>query len=256
MNFWQGSFLGAISLSFDDGMQSQMEFAIPEMDSRGIKATFYLNPREVILNNNQLTWSESLERWIPHQSSGHEIGNHTVNHPCSLNINADWLKDKNILTWDIQKIEKDILEAQARINTVFPSQETNSFAYPCYESSVGRGPTRQSYTPIVARYFSAARAKGELRGDLANDPEFCDLHHLSSWPVERQPAALMIGLVEQAVRLGRWGIFTFHGIQEGHLPVGSTDFVELLNYLAFRKNDIWVAPVAKIAQYVTSRQVR
>jgi hypothetical protein len=57
------------------------------------------------------------------------------------------------------------------------------------------------------------------------------LHCLSSWAVERQRGDFMIGLVEQAVSLGRWSIFTFHGIQEGRLPVRITDFIELLDYL-------------------------
>ena len=195
-----------------------------------------------------------LARWAPYQMKGHEIGNHTVNHPCSLNINADWLKSKNLLDWNLEKIENDMLEAQDRIKFVLKTQTVNSFAYPCYESTIGRGLERKSYTPIVAKYFPGARAKGELRGDLANDPIYCDLHHLSSWPIERQPGAMMIGLVEQAVRLGRWGIFTIHGIQEGHLPIGITDFLELLDYLEYRRDEIWVAPVATVSLYLQEVQ--
>ena len=256
MFIWPESYRGAISISFDDGMESQLNIAIPELDMRDFKATFYLNPRDSSFNSQTISWKESLMRWVPHQSKGHEIGNHTVNHPCSLNTNSNWQKGKNMLNWNLENIEKDIVEAQNRIQSVFSAQKQNSFAYPCYESSVGRGLSRISYTPVVAKYFPGARAKGELRGDLANDPSYCDLHHLSSWAVERQPGAMMIGLVEQAARLERWGIFTFHGIQEGHLPVGNTDFQELLNYLDYRRNEIWVAPVAEVALYINDTLTR
>ena len=254
MHIWPDSYQGAVSLSFDDGMDSQLNFAIPEMNDRGLLGTFYLNPRDTTRNNHRETWTECLKQWVSHQDRGHEIGNHTINHPCSLNINADWQKNNNLLDWNLDMIEKDILEAQKRLDTIFPRQKSNSFAYPCYESSVGRGLSRKSYTPIVAKYFSGARAKGELRGELANDPLYCDLHHLSSWAVERCTGAFMIGLVEQAVKHGRWGIFTIHGIHEGHLPVGSTDFLESIDYLNFRKNDVWTAPVNTISLYVQNLQ--
>jgi peptidoglycan-N-acetylglucosamine deacetylase len=251
MGFWPDNYQGAISISFDDGMQSQLGFAVPALNERGIKATFYLNPRGIdddILSEG--SWQERLEPWAAVQKMGHEIGNHSLMHPCSLNIKADWLEGRNLLEWDLARIEADILEAQRRIKIVFPAQQYTSYAYPCYESTVGKGEHRQSYVPIVARNFIAARANGELRGELANDPRYCDLHHLSSWPVERQQGAFMVGLVEQAVAAGLWGIFTIHGIHESHLPIGGSDFIELVDHLARRQAAVWVAPVAEIGAYI------
>ena len=251
MSFWPQDTQGAISLTFDDGMSSQFKIALPALNERGLKATFYLNPRGCEEDSNcEESWRESLGKWTPAFQAGHEIGNHSLLHPCSLNINDAWLEGKNLLDWSLERIESDVLEAQRRIITCFPEQKHTSYAYPCYESTVGRGINRQSYVPLIAREFIAGRAKGELRGELANDPVYCDLHHLSSWPVERQPGAFMIGLVEQAIALGRWGIFTFHGIQEGHLLVGDTDFIELLDHLIRRKDAVWVVPVAEVALFI------
>ncbi len=36
---------GAVSLTFDDGLHSQLEVAVPLLTDRGLRATFYLNPR-------------------------------------------------------------------------------------------------------------------------------------------------------------------------------------------------------------------
>ena len=251
MGFWPGNYQGAISITFDDGMKSQLQFALPALNERGMRATFYLNPRGSDEDDSRPdSWQEALEPWVAAQKMGHEIGNHSVMHPCSLNIHAAWLEGKNLLEWDLARIETDILEAQRRIKSVFPAQQYTSYAYPCYESTVGKGEQRQSYVPVVARNFIAARAKGELRGELANDPLYCDLYHLSSWPVERQPGAFMVGLVEQALAAGLWGIFTIHGIHESHLPIGDTDFIELVDHLARRKEAVWVAPVAEIGAYI------
>lgn len=251
MTYWPRTYQGAISLTFDDGLPSHLDIVAPQLNSRNLSATFYLNPKtESPEADTPANWQKTLEKWRPIQAGGHEIGNHTLTHPCSLNVNMPWQMGKNLISWTLDQIETDILEAQRRISLMFPEQKTNSFAYPCYESTLGCGPERKSYTPVVAKYFVAARARGELRGDLANHPLYCDLHHLSSWNVERQAGAFMIGLVEQAISHHLWGIFTFHGVNEGRLSVGEYDFLELVDHLVRRSDVVWVAPVATIATHI------
>lgn len=250
MSFWPNNYSGAISLSFDDGLDSHLRVAVPSLDQRGLRATFYLTP-QAKPGSWRSTWRRALKPWQSVSKAGHEIGNHSLSHPCSLNIRVDWAK--NLLDMTLEDIRADLTSAQDRLQSVFPHQVHTSFAYPCYETSVGRGAERTSYVPLVASMFAAGRRSGELRAELANDPQYCDLHCLSSWCVERQSGAFMVGLVEQAVALGRWGIFTFHGIQEGHLPVGDSDLAELLDYLVTRRERVWVAPVAEIAAYIAAK---
>ncbi len=64
---------GAVSLTFDDGAQSQLDRAIPILNEHNLKATFYLNPRG--------DWKTRLASWREVALAGHEVGNHTVNHP-------------------------------------------------------------------------------------------------------------------------------------------------------------------------------
>jgi hypothetical protein len=250
---WPENYASAISLTFDDGYPSHLDFVVPNLDRRGLRATFYLTPQGSESTTSPRSWRRVLKRWLPVSRAGHEIGNHSLTHPCSLNIQVDWAA--NLLDMTLDDIRADLETAQERLRTVFPHQEHTSFAYPCYETSVGHGLERVSYIPLVARMFVAGRRSGELRGELANDPRYCDLHCLSSWCVERQAGATMIGLVEQTAVLGRWGIFTFHGIHEGHLPVGDTDLVELLDHLVRQRQRIWVAPVAEIAVYIAAHKV-
>jgi hypothetical protein len=251
MAIWPGGNCAAVSLTFDDGMRSQRETAFAILQDAGLRATFYLNPvgteESAEIGDS---WVEGLENWLPVAAAGHEIGNHSLLHPCSLNVYSEWIAQRNLQAWTLERLQADVLEAQRRIRQVFPNQRETSFAYPCYEDSVGKGKTRTCYTPFIADHFTAARFKGELSSDLANDPLVCDLHHLSSFPAERLSGAAMIGLVEGAAILGRWSIFTFHGIQEGHLPVGDGDLRQLAAYLARRSGEIWVAPVAEIGAYL------
>ena len=74
---WPNGKQAALSLSFDDARASQLDAALPLLDRANLKATFYINfnlakPR--------------LKDWQTVAANGHEIGNHSVYHPCAGNF--------------------------------------------------------------------------------------------------------------------------------------------------------------------------
>jgi peptidoglycan/xylan/chitin deacetylase (PgdA/CDA1 family) len=233
---WPESATGAVSLTFDDAMPSQLNRAIPILEEFGLRGTFYVNPNDA--------WMKNAAPWVEAASRGHEIGNHTLGHPCSQNF-AFIAPGRGLESMTLESIEADIVEAEARLNRVLPGQP-RSFCYPCYQDYVGQGAERQSYVPVVARHFIAGRGRGEV----ANDPATIDLHYLGSWPVERSSGPELVGMVEQAASQGRWAILTFHGVQEGHLMVGEGDFRELCQHLSLHRERIWTAPVVQVAQRI------
>lgn len=242
---WPASCQGAISLTFDDGLASQLNIAIPMLDNYGLQATFYVNPRD--------NYQEQLIPWRAAALTGHEIGNHTVSHPCSKNF--AFISDagrRGLEEMSLNDIEQEIIEAGRRISAVIPEQRATSYGYTCYQPFVGRGPTRQSYVPVVAKHCVAGRGRGER----PNDPRYCDLWYLWSTPCERMTGTELVGLAEQAIAQGRWAILTFHGINDGHLHVAEGDLQELCAHLAHHRERVWTAPVATIAQQVGSFQAR
>jgi peptidoglycan/xylan/chitin deacetylase (PgdA/CDA1 family) len=230
-----------VSLTFDDGHPSQLEKAIPMLDNADLCATFYLPPQ-----GEGDTWRPRLAPWRSAALSGHEIGNHTVAHACPNSYSPDPASHGGLEDLSLEEIEADVLRAEERLRAVFPEQAERSFAYPCYMSYVGSGSTRQSYVPIVARHFVAARGLGER----PNNPANCDLHYLHSWDAARRSGAELIGLVENSVMQGRWAILTFHGLESTHLPVAPSDFRELAVHLDQHRQRIWTAPVVTVAQRV------
>jgi len=76
---WPRGIRGAVSLTFDDARLSQIDTLIPILDRAGVKGTFYLSM-------NNLT--QRLEGWKKAVRNGHEIGNHTLTHPCTGNYPA------------------------------------------------------------------------------------------------------------------------------------------------------------------------
>lgn len=234
---WPAGCEGAVSLTFDDGMPSQLERAVPLLKDHGLTGTFYINPRGD-------DWKSKLEPWRAVAQAGHEIGNHTVNHPCSCAFKEQ--REGGLEQMTLDDIETEIAEGKRRIMAAIPEQKACTFCYPCYHAHVGEGPTRQSYVPIVAGYHPAGRGKG----DYGNHPVTADLHHLYSFPVERYAASEMIGLIEEYAAQGRWTILTFHGIHAGHLSVADVDFIGVCKHLQINKNRLWTAPVITVTDRI------
>ncbi len=242
---WPAHCQGAVSLTFDDGTASQLALAIPLLDKYGLHATFYVTPRD--------NYREQLLPWRAAAQTGHEIGNHTISHPCSKNF--AFISDtgrRGLEEMSLDDIEYEIVEAGRRISEVIPEQTATSYGYTCYQPFVGRGATRQSYVPVVAKHCVAGRGKGER----PNDPRYCDLWYLWSTPCENMNGAQLVGLTEQAATQGRWTILTFHGVNDGHLHVTNGDLEELCAHLAHNRDRIWTAPLATIAQHVQRFQTQ
>lgn len=75
---------GFVTLAFDDGWNSQYVYAVPKLDSVGIKGSFYIITDEMI-NASEQYMNTSYVLDLYH--GGHEIGSHTRTH-CSLTGNT------------------------------------------------------------------------------------------------------------------------------------------------------------------------
>ena len=247
---WSANHQAAVSLTFDDGSASHLDIAIPILEEYDLPGTFYINPRGDDWDQRYLPWREAA-------LAGHEIGNHTIQHICTRNFG--WNTDKYLETVSLEEIETDVLEAERRLNALIPEQQTRTFCYPCYQSYVGEGINRQSYVPIIAKRFPAARGLGEA----ANHPLLAELHYLTSSVVAGwMSGSDLCGLVEKGTAGGRWLILTLHGLQtepnSGNsltplfhgAPLPADCFRELCKYLAERRAEIWTAPVVTVAQKI------
>lgn len=235
---WPGSCRAALSLTFDDGLPSQLA-AVSMLEEAGLQGTFYVNPRD--------DFRTALAPWRDVAARGHELGNHTVTHPCSGMFDFARQPGRRPLEeMDLHDIERNISLARRRLEILCPEQGAVSFAYPCYQAFVGRGAAHQSYVPIVLKHCAAAR----VRGERFNDPWHCDLHYLASAPCEGKSGTEMVDMIETCIQQGRWGILTFHGIDEGHLSITAGALQHLVAHLADRQTAIWIGTVCAVARHV------
>ena len=73
MKFKDGK-IGAYSLQFDDSTLSQANFAIPQLNWRGLVGTFFINPGKPKYQETKYTWEVICPKFA------HELTNHTVHH--------------------------------------------------------------------------------------------------------------------------------------------------------------------------------
>jgi len=135
----------ALSLTFDDARLSQIDKGLPILDSYGVKATFYLSPNRMI---------EKVDGWKKAVSNGHDIGNHSIAHPCTGNFS--WSQDKALEDYTLVQMSQELDSANRLINLVL-GITPSSFGYPCGQTYVGRGLETESYVPLVSAMFETGR---------------------------------------------------------------------------------------------------
>ncbi|MHC4986686.1 MAG: polysaccharide deacetylase family protein, partial [Planctomycetota bacterium] len=160
---WPDGVEAAVSLTLDDGRESQLVHGLPVLDRHYVKGTFYLSPSSADPN---------LDAWKRVAEAGHEIGNHSLSHVCSGNFawGCPTLEDMTL-----DEMEADIVAGRDGLAERF-GRVPRTFAYPCGEDFVGRGEDCRSYTPLVAKYHIAGR---RFREETFNDPSFSDLARLT-----------------------------------------------------------------------------
>ncbi len=236
---WPGGYECAVSLTYDDGNETQLEIAAPRMEERDFHGTFYLCC-------GRDGWEGLLERFVALDEAGHEIGNHTIGHTCSRNF-RDEPGAAGLETMSLEEIEEDVLEAERRLDMFVPREE-RSFAYPCYMTHVGAGERRQSYVPVIAKHFIAGRSMGEY--GFSNSPHNCDLACLASQPTEHMRGEQIVGIMDHNLVRGRWLILTMHQIAGARLGTPPPEFERMLDWLDRHRERVWVGPVAEVAGHL------
>lgn len=233
---WPAGKSVAVSLTFDDARTSQVEGGTSLLDQYGVKATFYVVPGQV---------KERLEGWKKATASKHEIGNHSLNHPCSGNF--PWARSKALENYSLEQMRKELTEANKEIETLL-GVKPQVFAYPCGQTFVGRGANTKSYVPIVAELFVTGR--GWL-DEGPNDPAFCDFAQLTGMEMDGKTFDEILPILKSAKKNQQWVVLAGHEMGEaGQQTTRLSMLKKLIEYAQDPANGIWLAPVGTVANYI------
>lgn len=230
----------ALSLSFDDGRDSQPLVGVPLLDEYGVKATFYIVPPRA---------AQQLEGWKKTVASGHEIGNHSVNHPCSGNF--VWARPTALEDYTLAQMRAELREANQQTQALLGVTPT-VFAYPCGATFVGRGVNTQSYVPVVAELFQSGRL---WLSEAPNSPDYCDFAQLTGMESDGKDFDQILPLIEAARQSGQWVVLAGHDIGEGGRQTTRVAMLrQLIRYAQNPANGIWLATVGEVGTYVQGKR--
>ena len=230
----------AISLSFDDARASQVDAGTALLDQYGVKGTFYVVPNSV---------KHRLEGWKRAVTSGHEIGNHSFNHPCTGNF--PWSRQKAIENYTLKQMRNELILTNKAIKELL-GVEAEVFAYPCGQTYIGRGENTKSYVPVVSKLFLSGR--GWL-DEGPNAPQFCDLAQLTGMEMDGKDFDQILPLIENAKKSGAWLVLAGHEMgASGNQTTRLNMLKKLIEYAQNPANGIWIAPVGTVAKYIKGQK--
>ncbi|HUX96393.1 MAG TPA: glycoside hydrolase family 3 C-terminal domain-containing protein [Bacteroidales bacterium] len=230
----------ALSLTFDDARLSQIDKGIPLLDRYGVKATFYVSPNNLV---------QRLEGWKKAVHSGHDIGNHSLVHPCTGNF--PWSRSKALEDYSLLSMMGELDSASTLIKQLLGT-EPASFAYPCGQKFTGTGVNTKSYIPVVASMFESGR--GWL-DEAANDPSYCDMAQLTGMELDGKSFDQILKLIETAGNSGMWLVLAGHEMDKEGVQTSQLETLEAIcRYASDPSNGIWIADVHTIAAYVKEQR--
>jgi peptidoglycan-N-acetylglucosamine deacetylase len=207
------------------------------MDRLGVASTFFVLPGAVAANRQ--VWAAAVQR-------GHEIGNHTMRHPCS--VSRGRRHNHALQAFTLSDMRQELLAANASIRELL-GVDPWVFAYPCGQTFVGRGAATQSYVPLVAEMFGVGRTFNDLWG---NSPAQCDLAQVACINSDGLSfEAIRPGLEETLDDRG-WLVLGGHEVAE--TSAFETTAVETLEAVVqwCRERGVWIDTVGAIGRRIQS----
>jgi peptidoglycan/xylan/chitin deacetylase (PgdA/CDA1 family) len=230
---WPKGARAAVSLTYDDALDSQLANAVPALDTRGLHATFFLTGTSDSIKNGR-------ERWTALARTGHELAAHTMFHPCPRSY--EWVPKGGALEdYTLERMATELDESIVLVHGLASNKAPLTFAYPCGDSYVGEN--RTSYIPLIAERVLAART---VTNAIAIPGTF-PLAEVPMVDAAGQPGPALVDWVKKAEEQRGWVVFTFHGVGAQHLPVALDAHAALLDYLVKNRKTVWTAPFGEVA---------
>ena len=233
---WPQGKRAAVSLSFDDARESQVIVGTRLLDQYGVKATFFVVPSGV---------EKQLEGWRKAVANGHEIGNHSLTHPCTGNF--VWSRKNALEDYTLEQMRSQLTECNKRIQDLL-NVKAEVFAYPCGQKYVGKGINTKSYVPLVAEMFLAGRG---WMDEAANDPVYDNYSQLTGVEMDGKDFDQILLMLEDAKKSGQWLVLAGHEMGDSGAQTTRLSMLQkLMEYAQNPANGIWLQPVGTVAKYI------
>lgn len=232
---WPGGAEAAVSLGYDDGLDSQLDHVIPQLNKRGLRASFYVPINGPTLPGRQSEWKAAA-------AAGHELGNHSLFHSCSAKgPGREWvLPHRDLDKQMAAQVQEQVIAANTWLQSL-DGKTKRSFTPPCLDMQAGG----QDFVAALKPHFVAFRAAGPglVTDTTALDPYAMPVYFVEGWTGEQ-----LIALVEKAAAQHAFVGLLFHGVGAEHLSVTREAHDQLLDHLAKHKSRFWTDSMVNIME--------
>jgi peptidoglycan/xylan/chitin deacetylase (PgdA/CDA1 family) len=239
-----------ICLTYDDGLETQLSTVIPQLDSIGLKATFFLNSIQGSSQSDVIGQTpEAVLGWTNAAKEGHELANHTLFHACPEILG--WDKSIAIETYTVNKIVTEIKAENAILSMLDPNRKERSFAFPCNNSYIGD----TDYTAIIKkqRLVKYARTGGDSNS-IITDFKNLNTMKVPSWHVwTGTTLQQLVSFAEKVKKTGGMGVYQIHGVGGQIFEISSETHRAFLEYLKMHQEDYWVTTFSEAMNFVTKQ---
>jgi peptidoglycan-N-acetylglucosamine deacetylase len=240
-----------ICLTYDDGLETQLTTVIPQLDSFGLKATFFLNSIKGSASGDKIGQSpEAVLGWSNAARHGHELAGHTMFHACPMKLG--WDSSISSDTYTVDRIVQEIRLNNEMLSLLDTEKRERSFAYPCNNSMIGG----VDYSSIIfkKRLVKYARAGGDSTSVISNYYKL-DFMKVPSWHVWTGTTLdQMISFAEKAHQQNGMGVYQLHGVGGQVFQISSETHRSFLAYLKSHPNEYWVTTFSEAMDYIKSRR--
>ncbi|AEI52006.1 sialate O-acetylesterase [Runella slithyformis] len=237
---WKGKKC-AVVLTYDDALNVHLDHAVALLDSLSLKGTFYIAGSFPGFKNRMNEWKKAAER-------GHELGNHTLFHPCDASLpGRSWVNPENDLSkYTLKRITDEIRLTNTLLESV-DGKKQRTFAFTCGDTKVGG----VEFMNDLKNDLAGARA---VRARMQTFEEI-NPYDFDSYMINGETGEQLIQLVKQAQKEGKLLVFLFHGVGGEHsLNVSLTAHRELLRYVKENENEIYIDTMLNVAEQIKALQ--
>lgn len=232
---WPGGARAAVSLGYDDALDSQLDHVVPQLNKRGLRASFYIPINGPTLPQRQHEWKAAA-------AAGHELGNHSLFHGCSAKgPGREWVQPQRDLERQMAaQVQEQVIAANTWLQAL-DGKTRRTFTPPCLDLQAGG----QDFVKALQPHFVAFRAAGP---GMVWDTAQLDPYAMPVFFVEGMSGEQLIALVEKAAAQGALVSLLFHGVGAEHLSVTREAHDALLDHLAKNKHRFWTDTMVNIME--------
>jgi sialate O-acetylesterase len=189
-----------------------------------------------------------LNEWKKLPERGHELGNHTLFHPCIGGKGREWVgKEYDMNNYSVKRMEDETKMTNLFLHAL-DGKTKRTFAFTCGDMKI----KDSSFINGMKNDFTAARA---VRNEMHKINEI-DLYNVDCYMVSNHSFEQMKEWVDKAMQTNSLLVILFHGVGGGNsLDVSLPAHREFLKYLQKNEKDIWIAPMLEVAEHVKSFQL-